>query len=187
MASEHDDDLLDIISDAIDESMDVDWTSRDGARHVLGALQIGGYIRTAAMDALIADSADLLDDHPLTSNPVDVSEAANMRDNAASADALGEVIAELQLAAFLAGRGSVTSMKHGTRTAKPAPTMDDFRRMALATAALSAMSPAGEVEKIVAWLRSKASIEHRHGPAITRDAFMRDVADAIERGDYRHD
>jgi hypothetical protein len=43
---------------------------------------------------------------------------------------LSEVVAELQLAAFLAGRGSVTSMKHGTRSAKPAPSMDDFRAMA---------------------------------------------------------
>jgi hypothetical protein len=41
-----------------------------------------------------------------------------------------EAVAELQLAAFLAGRGSVVSMEHGTRTAKPAPTMDEFRRMA---------------------------------------------------------
>lgn len=72
MPSDHDDELLDIISDAIDESMDVDWTSRDGARHVLGALQIGGYIRAAAMDALIADSADMID-------------------APASADAMGEV------------------------------------------------------------------------------------------------
>lgn len=43
-----------------------------------------------------------------------------------------EAVAELQLAAFLAGRGSVTGMKHGTRTAKPAPTMDQFRQMARA-------------------------------------------------------
>lgn len=45
---------------------------------------------------------------------------------------LVEAMAELQLAAFLAGRGSVKSMKHGTRTAAPAPSMDDFRRMASA-------------------------------------------------------
>lgn len=111
MASEHDDDLLDIISDAIDESMDVDWTSRDGARHVLGALQIGGYIRTAAMDALIADSADMID-------------------APASADALGEVerVANALANADLDG-----------------PDPDDYWT-SLATAALSAMSPAGEVE-----------------------------------------
>ena len=42
-----------------------------------------------------------------------------------------ERVAELQLAAFLAGRGSVTGMKHGTRTAKPAPSMDQFRQMAI--------------------------------------------------------
>jgi DnaJ-class molecular chaperone len=55
-----------------------------------------------------------------------------------------EAMAELQLAAFLAGRGSVTSMQHGTRTAKPAPTMDEFRSMA--AAALSAS--AAEVEAL---------------------------------------
>jgi hypothetical protein len=44
-----------------------------------------------------------------------------------------EQIAELQLAAFLAGRGSVITKDRGsTMTAKPAPTMDDFRRMARA-------------------------------------------------------
>ena len=42
-----------------------------------------------------------------------------------------ERVAELQLAAFLAGRGSVTGMKHGTRTAKPAPSMDQLRQMAI--------------------------------------------------------
>lgn len=46
-----------------------------------------------------------------------------------------EAVAELQLAAFLAGRGSVTSMKYGTRTAKPAPTMNEFRAMASAALA----------------------------------------------------
>jgi hypothetical protein len=46
-----------------------------------------------------------------------------------------ERVAELQLAAFLAGRGSVTSMKHGTRTAKPAPSMDEFRNTARAALA----------------------------------------------------
>ena len=47
-------------------------------------------------------------------------------------DGAVERVAELQLAAFLAGRGSVTSTKNGTRTAKPAPTMDQFRQMGLA-------------------------------------------------------
>lgn len=50
----------------------------------------------------------------------------------AVADDVVERVAELQLAAFLAGRGSVTSMKHGTRSAKPAPTMEQFRQMAIA-------------------------------------------------------
>ena len=35
-----DEELTNLIADAIDESMDVDWTSRDGASHVLGALQV---------------------------------------------------------------------------------------------------------------------------------------------------
>ena len=44
-----------------------------------------------------------------------------------------EALAELQLAAFLAGRGSVVTKVEGrTVSAKPAPTVDDFRRMALA-------------------------------------------------------
>lgn len=54
-------------------------------------------------------------------------------------DELIEQVAELQLAAFLAGRGSVTGMKNGTRVAKPAPSMDDFRRMA--QSAIAAMQP----------------------------------------------
>ena len=47
-------------------------------------------------------------------------------------DELIEQVAELQLAAFLAGRGSVSSVMNGNRVAKPAPSMDDFRRMAIA-------------------------------------------------------
>lgn len=44
---------------------------------------------------------------------------------------LVEAIAELQLAAFLAGRGSIRT-KDGGRTvvSLPGPTMDDYRRMA---------------------------------------------------------
>jgi len=42
-------------------------------------------------------------------------------------------VAELQLAAFLAGRGSVITKDRGsTMSARPAPTMNDFRRMARA-------------------------------------------------------
>ena len=55
---------------------------------------------------------------------------------AVPADGLVEALAELQLSAFLAGRGSVTGVKNGTRVAKPGPTMDDFRRMV--TSALAA-------------------------------------------------
>ena len=43
-----------------------------------------------------------------------------------------ERVAELQLAAFLAGRGSVKSMQYGARSAAHAPSMDDFRSMAIA-------------------------------------------------------
>ena len=39
-----DEELTDMIAEAIDESMDVDWTSRDGARHVLGALKIANVL-----------------------------------------------------------------------------------------------------------------------------------------------
>jgi hypothetical protein len=47
-------------------------------------------------------------------------------------DGAVEALAELQLAAFLAGRGSVVTKGDGrTVSAKPAPTVDDFRRMAL--------------------------------------------------------
>ena len=34
-----DDEILDLIAEAIDDSMDMDWTSRDGARSVLRALK----------------------------------------------------------------------------------------------------------------------------------------------------
>jgi len=43
-----------------------------------------------------------------------------------------ERVAELQLASFLAGRGSVKSMQYGARSAAHAPSMDDFRSMAIA-------------------------------------------------------
>jgi|GEM_PF-6429215 len=64
--------------------------------------------------------------HPPTTNRVAVS-GTPVGDHQ-----MVDAVAELQLAAFLAGRGSVTSMKHGTRTAKPCPTMDDFKGMAQA-------------------------------------------------------
>lgn len=48
-------------------------------------------------------------------------------------DAAIEAVAELQLAAFFAGRGSITQKGDGHKSIKkPAPTMDDFRAMALA-------------------------------------------------------
>ncbi|RIV79535.1 hypothetical protein [Pelagerythrobacter aerophilus] len=36
------DEVLDLLTDCISESFDVDWTARDGARHVLGGLQHEG-------------------------------------------------------------------------------------------------------------------------------------------------
>lgn len=105
MPSEREDDLLDIISDAIDESMDVDWTSRDGARHVLGALQIGGYLAT-----------------PPPTN----------------ADALGEVVERI-LDWFRKNQ----DMGHVSGPVDNCLIDGYFDLNALATAALSAMSPAG--------------------------------------------
>ena len=58
---------------------------------------------------------------------------------------LVERVAELQLAAFLAGRGSIRTKADGrTVEALPGPTMDDYRRMALA----AIPSQAGEVERL---------------------------------------
>lgn len=41
------DELLDEISEAISDSFDVDWTARDGARHVVGLLAHKGLIALA--------------------------------------------------------------------------------------------------------------------------------------------
>lgn len=35
--------LIDLIADAIDDSLDMDWTSTDGAKSVLRALEREGY------------------------------------------------------------------------------------------------------------------------------------------------
>lgn len=49
---------------------------------------------------------------------------------------LVEAVAELQLAAFLAGRGSIVTKDDGrTRQSKPGPAMDDYRSMARAALA----------------------------------------------------
>ncbi|MBK9496688.1 MAG: hypothetical protein IPO08_19740 [Xanthomonadales bacterium] len=101
------------------------------------------------MDALIADSADMID-------------------APASADALGEV--ERVMAAMRTADGSCYARG----------TYRDSRRYweGVATAALPTMSPAGEVGKIVAWLRGDNGFDTEEGL---------EIADAIERGDYRHD
>ena len=57
-----------------------------------------------------------------------------------------EAVAELQLAAFLAGRGSVMQKGSAIKTVlKPAPSMDDFREMARASLTTQAVEP-------VAWM-----------------------------------
>ncbi len=78
--------------------------------------------------------------------------AGNARPTPATDDALVEAIAEAQLSAFLAGRGSVTSMKHGTRSAKPAPTMDDFRNIARSVQA-PILAQLAERDKTIARMR----------------------------------
>ncbi len=45
------DELLDLISDAISDSMDMDWVSRDGARSVLDALVKEGVVALAPAQA----------------------------------------------------------------------------------------------------------------------------------------
>lgn len=42
----------------------------------------------------------------------------------------------------------------------------------------------GERAGIVAWLRTDPAIPWEIGPAVTYDAYKRDIADAIERGDF---
>lgn len=44
------DDLLDLIQQAISDSLDADWTSRDGARAVVDALQDAGIVRFEARE-----------------------------------------------------------------------------------------------------------------------------------------
>lgn len=167
----------------ISEAMTIWQTCRKGSCHRHEACQYTPCLsRTAAMDALIADSADLLDDHPLTSKPVDVSETANMRDKPASADAMGEVerVANALANADLDG-----------------PDPDDYWT-SLATAALSAMSPAGEVEQrgydraiaeVVAWLRKMADWHDKHDDGLSGfDRFAqedREAANAIEAGEHK--
>jgi hypothetical protein len=145
--------------------------------------------RTAAMDALIADSADLYD-------------------APASADALGDVAEDLarEIADLFedASNNPCTcnidenSCRHCSAWVRAAHTTKE--RL---TAAMSAMSPAGEVERIVAWLRADADLTEVEAAQINKNttgnprllaaewaimiAMKRGIAVAIERGDYRHD
>lgn len=101
----------------------------------------------------------------------------------ASADAPGEV--ERVARALLDFR---SPMEPGTQWAIETEEMRDWYR-GLATAALSAMSPAGEVDRIVAWLRKQGGQLLRTGSSADKiaGAELLMKADAIERGDYRHD
>ena len=129
--------------------------------------------RRNALIERIGNIADLCCEQPLSGELGDVAYDL-LRQAAAqiSSDALqiGKLIAlpddaagrmaELQLAAFLAGRGSVTSMKNGTRAAKPGPTMDDYRRMAQAALTAARAQVEGE---IVAWLALQGIDVPAHG------------------------
>jgi hypothetical protein len=88
----------------------------------------------AALRKLIADTAaDLSAQNPVwTAGELADALIATNQLVLIGPDAV-EALAELQLAAFLAGRGSVVTKVEGrTVSAKPAPTMDDFRSMAIA-------------------------------------------------------
>jgi len=145
----------------------------------------------------MGDQIEALEDVALWSGPL-TAEEQGMIDDAwqthkaatpppVSADALGEVetiaIAMWQAESVrCSGRRRLIEWheEHGT-------TQDSWRD--LATAALSAMSPAGEVEKIVAWLRKQGGQLLRTGSSADKiaGAELLMKADAIERGDYRHD
>lgn len=130
-----------------------------------------------AMDALIADSADMYD-----------------------APAMGEVVVPCDGVETETAAWDWLETKFGTEADDPVDRayaademVDAFHAGAgwrfKATAALSAMSPAGEVERIVAWLR------RRGGQLLRTESSADQIAGAellmkageIERGDYRND
>lgn len=112
-------------------------------------------IQSEAFQALSADT------QPMTHNTTQPEQPA-------SPSGLVEVVAELQLAAFLAGRGSVTSMQHGTRSAKPAPSMDEFRNMA--AAALAAPATADSEHPLARMVALDEQIEADNPGWMTGDA-----------------
>ena len=76
----------------------------------------GAIPRKSAMDALIADSADLLDDRPATTNPFDDRKTANLTDKPRPW-----------------GRPLTYPLAHlaiGEAATLPAPTADDVKRIA---------------------------------------------------------
>lgn len=108
-----------------------------------------------------------LDDHPSTSNPVVDHETGNMRDKhppADSADMIAPVGEVERVARIIEG----ALIRHGVTDFTG--TLDD------ATAALSAMSPAGEVGRIVAWLRDQ------HDGRLVSRIYL---ASAIEAGEHK--
>lgn len=56
-----------------------------------------------------------------------------------------------------------------------------------AISSLRAQLAAVEAEterRIVEWLRSNPNIPFKHGPSLTHDAHIRDIADSIEQGNH---
>lgn len=49
------DDLLDLIETAIDDSMDIDWTSKVGAENVLRELEKAGVVRFQGVEYTVGD------------------------------------------------------------------------------------------------------------------------------------
>ena len=66
MDVDDEDDLEDMIDEAISDSLDVDWTSRDGAKAVLRALEEAGFvvIKPAPAAAPLDDGDDEDDGYP---------------------------------------------------------------------------------------------------------------------------
>lgn len=54
---QHDrEELIDLISEAISDSLDADWRAIDGAEYVLRALEEAGIVKTFVRDAFNADT-----------------------------------------------------------------------------------------------------------------------------------
>jgi len=157
--------------------------------------------RRNALIERIGNIADLCCEQPLSGELGDVAYDL-LRQAAAqiSSDALqiGKLIAlpddaagrmaELQLAAFLAGRGSVTSMKNGTRAAKPGPTMDDYRRMAQAALTTARAQVEGENHRLredLLAINRAIKAGPRIGDVTALSVIAQIVANALESSEHR--